>query len=607
MIDVPVRVRDALKSGAYLNNYRVVVLKDNGDEDFTIDNDNLVTESVKIDERMCSTDTLKFGLCEGTNVEFQFFGYPNITNRKIKLYIDVNYRDTDKVMQTYSIPLGWYQIKECSRQAETGIIKASGYNKLLSDYLDKDVTAQIKSIITAGESGVSGSISIAKALSILLENYSIETFTTGSIEASWGYFQYSAPSNNIALLNENGTFTGKYLCVISPRCYPLPEITDNEYYRITTKGQGILNYYKNNLFSNYLDYYIAVADGIDEGGVHYTCKKVGKVLEDGVKLVTYQGVDLNSELVTVFGSEVVLKSKSASILYQDKRSDVNTISSPNYTHLYDGTIDPNEGKLPILVGFSSWIKETTSAAYVPTFAETDAARQAFSELPFSALFAFEHVDYSAMEKFRLTSSNVSSITNGLTLRALQSATFELSAQYGKLDRVSDLFSGVTLNGGRLLPSDTLYPANDLYPMSVSERADKAMYSKLWADEGNIHKFRNLIVTYKNSSTNQDATITKVVNADGTDDYEMSDNWLLKNLTWTQAQVNTYANAMVTAMQNVTWFPFQMWCAGLPYIEAGDEIEISCGGTTYTTYVLTRNLSGIQDLQDVYVNGTLNIF
>lgn len=607
MINAPVRVRDALKSGAYRNNYRVVVLDSNGDEDFVIDNNNLVSESVKIDERMCSSDNLKFGLCEGTNIEFQYFEKPNITKRKIKLYIDVKYRDEDNTLQVYEIPLGWFDVKECSRQASTGIVKVSAYNKLLSDYLDEDVTAQIKSIITAGESGVSGSISIAKALAILLENYSIETFTTGSVEASSGYFPYSAPSNNIALLDENGTFTGKYLCVISPRGYFTPQITDNEYYRITTKGQGILDYYKNNLFSNYLDYYIAVADGIDEGGVHYTNKKVGKVLEDGVKLVTYQGIDINSELIEAFGSEVVLKSKSASILYQDKRSNDKNVSSPNYTHLYDGTIDPNEGKFPVLVGVSSWIKETTSAAYVPTYAENDAAIQAYTQLPFSDLFAFEVVNYSSMEKFRLTPENIASVTNGLTLRLLQSATFELSAQYGKLDRVTDLFSGATLNGGRLYPSDTLYPSDELYPLSNAERANKAMYSQLWADEGNLRKFKNLVVTYKDSSTNQEATITTVINADGTDDYIMSDNWILKNLAWTQAQVTAYINVMVEAMRGVKWFPFQMWCAGLPYIEAGDEIEVSSGGIVYPTYILTRSLSGIQNLQDTYTNGTLNIF
>ena len=66
MIDVPVRVKDALRDGRLKKNYRFVVLTSGGSEDFTIDNDTLVSESVKFDERMCSDDTIKFGLCEGS-------------------------------------------------------------------------------------------------------------------------------------------------------------------------------------------------------------------------------------------------------------------------------------------------------------------------------------------------------------------------------------------------------------------------------------------------------------------------------------------------------------------------------------------------------------
>ena len=65
--------------------------------------------------------------------------------------------------------------------------------------------------------------------------------------------------------------------------------------------------------------------------------------------------------------------------------------------------------------------------------------------------------------------------------------------------------------------------------------------------------------------------------------------------------------MVTKMQPLRWFPFEMWCAGLPYLETGDEIEVSIGQTTYTSYVLQRQLKGIQNLQDTYINGTLDIF
>ena len=129
MIDVPVLVKDALRSGAFRKNYRFLVLNDDGTTDFIIDNQNLVSESVNIDERMCSGDTIKFGLCEGSSLEFQYFGKDNITGRQIKAFIDVDYGET----LPYTIPMGFFTVKNCSRQASTGIIKATAYNKLQSD------------------------------------------------------------------------------------------------------------------------------------------------------------------------------------------------------------------------------------------------------------------------------------------------------------------------------------------------------------------------------------------------------------------------------------------------------------------------------------------
>ena len=197
-----------------------------------------------------------------------------------------------------------------------------------------------------------------------------------------------------------------------------------------------------------------------------------------------------------------------------------------------------------------------------------------------------------------------------TLRDIVSATYETVCQCGQLSRETDLFSGVELNHSRLLPQETLYPANDLYPGGAQTSATKSMYSKLWADEGNVHKWRYLIITYKGLDEEQkekEFTLQRTVNADGTDDYNMSDNWLFRNLVWTAEQVGAYADAMVPKMQDITWFPFEMWCAGLPYVETGDEIEIPLGQESYTSYILQRQLKGIQNLQDTYINGTLDIF
>lgn len=88
---------------------------------------------------------------------------------------------------------------------------------------------------------------------------------------------------------------------------------------------------------------------------------------------------------------------------------------------------------------------------------------------------------------------------------------------------------------------------------------------------------------------------------------MTDNWLFKNMLWTDADVGAYADRMVPKLQDITWFPFEMWLPGLPYLETGDEIEVTVNDSTYTTYILQRQLKGIHNLQDTYINGALDIF
>lgn len=100
---------------------------------------------------------------------------------------------------------------------------------------------------------------------------------------------------------------------------------------------------------------------------------------------------------------------------------------------------------------------------------------------------------------------------------------------------------------------------------------------------------------------------KLVNADGTIDYDMSDNWLFRNLIWSETNVNSFANNMIAKMKNISWVPFDMDCIGMPYVECGDMIEVVSGDISYNTYVLERNMKGIQRLTDSYYCGNVATF
>ena len=735
MIDVPVQVKDALKEGAYKKNYRFVVLNDDDTEDFTIDNENLVSESVGIDERMCSGDVIKFGLCEGSSLEFQYFGKQNITGREIQAFVDVDYeaygtsyhnidhltdlgqftietageyrvfspsndfsdvdiirsgavipatvtteeRGTYADMQceegdviqftwvsgenidtylqsvvtgvqifTYPIPMGFFTVKNCSRQASTGIIKATAYNKLMSDYLDQKANLTIDDLFSEDESLILFDIKYA-----LLKNYQIEPNMTqitpslpqdGQIISTWSemavdkslYFQSDygcdSPFNYYEWVHDAGDRDAHVMFLyLAYHQYSFTRESINDFILFKyTKGD--LETFEQNVF-NTLYKYIDNAKFAtsNHGSTLITASELMDYILENNYWLRFCGVIVGSENYSTLtynyrkahGLDVTHYHPIGEVLYRTFKDNayfncpaiiglVDNVYTSQRNYFYfrpiDGNIHPDLFSDVYTFYIDSAQHTQTKRLdhiYYSTGEMYDDSNDDGGQEDLLVYMIADN-DLPPADKVPVTISTLPEFT----LRDIVSATYETVCQYGQLSRETDLFSGVELNHSRLLPQETLYPANDLYPGGAQTSATKAMYSKLWADEGNVHKWRYLIITFKGLDEEQkekEFTLQRTINADGTDDYNCSDNWLFKNLVWTAEQIGAYADAMVLKMQDITWFPFEMWCAGLPYVETGDEIEIPLGQQSYTSYVLQRQLKGIQNLQDTYINGTLDIF
>lgn len=659
MIDIPVRVKDALKSGAYKKEYRMVTgdgviatnidiaeytvipktskyylyagkgfhvnIHRNGEfvftiyssynktaqryeteltelleddvihgggatwhynltlvDGFEINNTFLVAESVSFDEHMCSGTDLKFGLCEGSSCEFQYFDRPNILNLRFQAFINVQYTDENNELAWYEIPMGWFTADSVSRQASTGIMKVTAYNKLKSAYLDEEMPVQ--EFVEQGESGVPGEVSVYALLSNLLSDFSIqeqdpETRWLSTLREYWDYELINVDLADWFVQSRSGGSTS-YIYVYTVKY----NLKNTEY------GQTINNYYWYELYCDYVYDYIANELNdysiTDEDG--HSLKWHGKNDATGVagimRVLNTEGTVLNTCYIGNNWDE--LKPYSSGWVTNNVEVQFEIPIIINISNTYPDPDPPTTQELIFLMKYDRLIR---SNEVIPQINEKV---------------------LNGIEGLKITSEEVKS---SATLRQIQSAVFELYCQFGKLDRSTDLFSGMELNNSRLYPADDLYPAAGLYPVSAAERGNPAMYSQLWADEGNVRSFRNLNITYKTTVEEEgetkevEATLQRVINANGTDDYNITDNWLLKTVIWTEEQVGAIADYMVSKMQSVSWFPFEMWSAGLPYLETGDEIEIAMGEEAYTSYVLQRTLSGIQNLHDTMINGTLDIF
>ena len=670
MIDVPVRVKDALRDGRLKKNYRFVVLNSDGSTDFTIDNNTLVSESVKFDERMCSGDTIKFGLCEGSSLEFQYFDHPNINGRRLNSFIDVEYKDPSmEIIETeegtwhpvrvtkngaytfksknnvtceigistgstnryyrlnsnnsyqvtldlttansfwvdtynvavvvttnsgfdawHTIPMGYFTVDKCPRQASTGIFKVTAYNKLKAEYLDQKANDQIIEIVGEGMSGSSDGVDIAVILDKLLGEYAIKR---PEIDVAYTYTGQNTTSTQNArfnLCNVLGESRGLYMHIYSTTFYVEPSAyySDNVY-RVVMNCKNIYDSIVPDLVDEYERFWDDTFQDLSTTphAIHTLNEWLNGTVTNAIGMTCQMWSTNGQHLETHINGANRTKNNVASGWFVDLRSQGLIISIPTYFIL------------------------STASSHTWTAAEVAEAVSRATNILFGDdnNFRVELSTRTSIEKLRITTAQAEALPD-VTLRQLQAATYEINCQYGQIDRETDLFDGVELNNSKLLPRDNLYPANSLYPGGQASRGDSSAYSKLWTDNQGTQNFRYLIITYKGLDANnqaKDMTLQRTVNANGNTDYNMSDNWLFKNLVWSASDVGDYADAMVSKMQDVSWFPFEMWGAGLPYLETGDEIEITNDEGTYTSYILQRQLQGVQNLQDTFINGTLDVF
>lgn len=641
----------------------------------TIDNNNLVKESVKFDERMCSGSQLKFGLCEGTALEFQYFDRDNINGMRIYAVVSVQYYDENDTEQWQSVPMGWYEVVQCPMQFSTGIRKAVAYNKLRSSYLDQNTTVYLQDYF-AGRS-TAYFFEVRKALT---DDFELDTSVPTVFDAT-PQFYYAKVSNST------------YTCVDSNDA-PFVASTGNKpwfasaYYEMTLDPTEAYRFYWLNgdadafeesvyqLISDMLD--IGLSNGSTDrtavinsilssyssyNGCYELCGIEMTKEDDTVEIYSKKAYDNNLysasgtmsdaigryfvgyKKIRIYIPFVFLMKPDAMTLDDYSTIDASycgpflygTVSGSTYGYglvylesgskwAYATTPLPATARSTYYNGFnlftSNWVYENL---------DTSVSKSGYITLNFSngvTTAEYEYMNYTAWRTrpisfTEIMSADITEMTNAgdqlvvdltdlgdITAREAVSAIYELSACYGKLDRMTDFFAPVELNNSRLLPADDLYPDDSLYPDGNSLNGNPSMYSKLWTDSQGVQTFKYLIITYKTLDENNneiETTLQRTVNADGTTNYNCSDNWLFRNLVWNENDVGTYADAMVLKMRNVSWFPFEMWCAGLPYLETGDEIEITNSEGTFTSYILSRQLNGIQNLQDTYINGELDVF
>lgn len=583
MLNVPILVRDALKSGSYRNNYIFEIFNQDNQKVFEIDNRNLISESVVFDERLCSGDVLKFGLCEGNSIEFQYFNYPSIRGMRVKATISVEYRNDSNELDYYDIPMGWFTCDKCSVQASTGIIKASCFNDLRADWLDADVKPAI----------------------LPAYKYAIQTQYP---DVQFGMVLDFA-LQSIGVYRDIPLWPGMY-GPVGEDLVTMTTYRDHHYYievdgerkylsqlKVKYRAQSTVNAEGSMYAQMSTNPYVVFNKLIELTGL--SADTPVKIYAGGETTI---GAIIGESYGTMYSSEVA--SNVWRIKFGDYRDYNGIVRSPNQIPHTNVNIVTCEYELSIYSAGVEWTDETAAAAFEQIKQLILEKNVLIGLVSLWSSVGNMDIPYSAIEK-----------NEKITLRELLSAHAELDTQFVRLDRNSNELTYKEMRLSSHTPLDTYYPADYQFPGGsgslvddASETTFKNLYSRLWADYTDIHNFKNVVATYLNEDTGKEETVTVSVNLNGTDDYVMNDNWMLKNVPMDSLTIkNLYLSRIVGDIRNYKWLPFEMDCSGMPYVEAGDPIDVVVGDTTHRSYILSRNLKGIQDLRDTYVNGNVNIF
>lgn len=154
----------------------------------------------------------------------------------------------------------------------------------------------------------------------------------------------------------------------------------------------------------------------------------------------------------------------------------------------------------------------------------------------------------------------------------------------------------------LYPSDDLFP-DYIYPRSSAhETYDMSMYSRCYYDDYESTVFNGVVLDFiPIGSTDGIKKHIEYMISDFENGqyYNLNDNYIIQNCAIDQSLVGEFMPIIGSEVETIKYMPFNMDAVGLPYIEAGDRIQVLTADGGFTSIIMSRTLSGIQSLIDTF--------
>jgi hypothetical protein len=605
MLNIPEEVKTLFKADSVFKNFRVHF--PNG-ENADLTNDDIVSESVSFTESICSAQVFQFGLSERSEIEFECVGVQNIYGMTIECAIEIcvdslgatwisdhaptgNEAFLDLQVCTYDgrnmyrVPYGRFIVESCPRsQGAMKHRRVTAYS-LLDQYADAD--AFVQDVVLPVDTIHTSYAALTSYITGDVSRYETQTKSRDTYMDLVHLFDSSGYAYEIFPMHGSDDGTGGYRDI---------------------SGRGYRLLIENTSNTTYEQVGIETAQYLDDNGYDLTYNP------DGVKVF-----DTNEEaLRALFGylfrptfyAELAGVGNTAAVyqpypartgkfvpLFFEASSGLKLYFTENATSVViRKSSTPNiwaSSNTWSIVGTATLSEPYTSTyefeIYYDAYDRNDVEIKSTGELT----DAFHHAGKasSSSNKEKWFTGTMYTFIKAYQNRDVISGAAEIQGRFGRTTRSGDFeFLQIT----------------NASPVAMSP----ADYSELWWDEYTVEPVGKVKYSYKDPATSTE-TIAEVTAGTGSSEYDMLNNYILENLNISDEDLQwldyaSVADYVATLIREkfvpnvgvVSFTPVTLDAIGLPYIEAGDYLEIDdADGGTVGTYVLSRTLSGIQVLTD----------
>ena len=596
MLNIPSSVKALFQADGVHKNFRVHF--PNG-EMADITNDNVVQESVKFTESLCSQSTFKFGLAEASVLEFETVGIGNMYGMTIQASCEIDCSSLsaadkatiaagtwdgtwDAVNEVFAVPYGTFRVDSCPRDHQsmahrqvTAYGRLNAYNPYESAKLNIFVpektyspNAYYSTLALLGYNNKDGILSLGFTEAATTAwrpksgDSALNLTKTVTLKDSHG--------NSVDYSSSVGFYQAVYPTTGTPSVSTYSE-TDR-LYAVDLHGE------------NYNTTLQGVASALSHEDIDLAASGY-ESWDDLARDIFHQDL---AGVPLVYAGFVYEINNGPDPFYNQVGTICRIMTSNDAVYPYMGYTEYSFGR-PMTVGrfylpyqfniydnnsssvYARTITRATVTAYVPN--------SAVPSLPLA-------IAETATKNFTRNATTYAAYQHGGSVDAAKLAQgfLEINARFALLSRtgVLDFFRLDNSSPLAIVPDD---------------------YSECWWDEFDVDAIGTVSITYKtkDENDNESETGADITIGLGSSVYDMTGNDVLKNIESVTLQnvsdmVNTY---FAPYASTVSFTPIELDMQGWPWLEAGDALEIEAeDGTTVETYALRVEMSGIQNLQAV---------